>query len=191
MVEGRWREMGSVARCSWRGAVESGRRWGGWREACRSCLRSFSFSFSAAMAPAKRSSPKKAVEGALKKARSQTPEAIVAQELRDNFKGMGPEETDATKGPDGKTLREKLLHDYTAEKSGIRDVTFGKIYYDSLKTIYEKNRMLTKRWRPRIQTSSFPLFLSRRCSLRSARSPTGVYSRRTCPRRRPCQTQEK
>jgi hypothetical protein len=138
MVEGRWREMGWVARCSWRGAVESGRRWGGWREACRSCLRSFSFSFSAAMAPAKRSSPKKAVEGTLKKARSQTPEAIVAQKLRDNFKGMGPEETDVTKAPDGKTLREKLLHDYTAEKSGIRDVTFGKIYYDSLKTIYEK-----------------------------------------------------
>ena len=60
-------------------------------------------SLSAAMAPVKRSSPKKAVEGTLKKARSLTPEAIVAQKLRDNFKGMGPEETDVTKGPDGKT----------------------------------------------------------------------------------------
>ena len=39
MVEGRLREMGWVARCSWRGAVEGGRRWGGWREACRSWYR--------------------------------------------------------------------------------------------------------------------------------------------------------
>ena len=99
---------------------EGGGIWGGWRDV-RGEVRwrveeggvggerlagvgigSRLLSLAAAMAPGKRSSPKKAVEGTPKKPRSQTPEAIIAQKLRDKFKGMGQGETDVTKGPDGK-----------------------------------------------------------------------------------------
>lgn len=68
-----------------------------------------------------------------------TNESIVQQKIRDNFKHFGPEETDVRKGPDGLTLRARLLADLaTAKQQGDGSVIFGKLYYDTLKSIYAK-----------------------------------------------------
>lgn len=55
-----------------------------------------------------------------------TPESLVQQKIRDNFKDFGPEETDVRKSPCGKTLRETLLADYLASKANPKHVAFGK-----------------------------------------------------------------
>ena len=44
--------------------------------------------------------------------RHQTQEGVIQQKLRDNFKHLGPSETDVVKGPDGRALRERLQHDF-------------------------------------------------------------------------------
>ena len=41
-----------------------------------------------------------------------TPEQVVAKKLADNFRNFGPEATDVRLGPDGRTLRERLMADY-------------------------------------------------------------------------------
>ena len=69
--------------------------------------------------------------------RHQTQEGIIQQKLRDNFKHLGPSETDVVKGPDGRTLRERLQHDFNLSKQGVQ-IVFGRIYYDMLRGIYQK-----------------------------------------------------
>ena len=41
------------------------------------------------------------------------------------------------KGPDGRTLRERHHHDFNLAKQGV-EIVFGRIYYDMLRGIYQK-----------------------------------------------------
>lgn len=78
-------------------------------------------------------------EDGSKKRRVVTQEYAVQQKIRDNFKTFTSEETDVIKGSDGRTLRERLLHDLArASAVGTSSVAFGKLYYDSLRRIYAK-----------------------------------------------------
>ncbi len=62
---------------------------------------------------------------------------IVSCWLRDNFKTLSSASTDAVRGRDGRTLRERLLFDVEkAQKMG-DTIVFGKLYYESLKCLYE------------------------------------------------------
>lgn len=90
-------------------------------------------------------------QNAVKRTRTTTVESLVQQKIRDNFKTLGPQETDVVKGPDGRTLRERLHHDLSMSKSsggggsGEQDSElqcFGRLYYDMLKKIYMKPQAL-------------------------------------------------
>lgn len=71
------------------------------------------------------------------KRRLQTSEAIVSQKLRDNFKGLSPQETDAVRGQDGRTLRERILYDMEQAKTQGNNMVWGRHYYDSLRKEYQ------------------------------------------------------
>lgn len=71
------------------------------------------------------------------KRRLQTTDTIVAQKLRDNFKGLTPQETDAVRGEDGRTLRERIAHDMETAKAQGQNVVWGRYYYDSLHREYQ------------------------------------------------------
>jgi hypothetical protein len=71
------------------------------------------------------------------KKRLLTNEALVSTKLRDNFKGLSSASTDAVRGIDGRTLRERLLYDVEKAQKVGESIVFGKLYYDGLKILYE------------------------------------------------------
>lgn len=72
-----------------------------------------------------------------KKRRKDQPDlhAIVAKALRDNFRGWMEDLTDLTIR-DGRSLRQRLLEDLVAKKSGGKTVPMGKFYYSELRATY-------------------------------------------------------
>jgi hypothetical protein len=79
-----------------------------------------------------------AASSSVKRSRTLTPEAVVAQKLRDTYKTLGPTETDSLKGPDGRTLRERLLHDYLRWLDDDSTVVWGRTYHCGLKSVYKR-----------------------------------------------------
>ena len=61
------------------------------------------------------------------KKRLLTNEALVSTKLRDNFKNLSSASTDAVRGIDGRTLRERLLHDVEMAQKVGESIVFGKL----------------------------------------------------------------
>ena len=84
---------------------------------------------------------RKALAGAPKdataKKRLLANEAIVSTKLRGCFKTLSSTSTDAVKGRDGRALRKRLHFDVEKATNAGESIIFGKLYYDSLKSLYE------------------------------------------------------
>jgi hypothetical protein len=75
--------------------------------------------------------------------RKQSTEQAVAKAIKDNCSDMSASEIDGTT-VQGRTLRQTLLADKRAVRNGESNETFGKRYYERLRTMYGSNESPAK-----------------------------------------------
>jgi hypothetical protein len=83
------------------------------------------------------------------KKRLVTVQSVVAQKIRDNFKDATAEETDLKQNiEDGRTMRQRLTHDFDMAIMKGQRISWGRCYYDMIRHVYCEDRDVHKALAP-------------------------------------------